>query len=189
MAKLILETFSVIVLVIWQILKATFHFFIPPLRKDVSNEIVLVTGAGSGLGQLLSLKMAKLGSTVVCLDINKEGNESTLNNIKSSGGNAFAYVCDCTKREDIYRVAELVKKEVGDVTILINNAGIVSGRKLLDTPDGLIQKTFEVNTVAHCWVSIDNKVFSLLCVFSCKTCTLLACTSMFYVTRGSCYSE
>lgn len=46
-----------------------------------------------------------------------------------------------------------VKREVGDVSILVNNAGIVTGKKFMDAPDSLIEKTVEVNTMAHFWVS------------------------------------
>ena len=46
-----------------------------------------------------------------------------------------------------------MKEELGEVSILINNAGIVSGTKLLDTPDAKIIKTMEVNSLAHAWVS------------------------------------
>ena len=45
-----------------------------------------------------------------------------------------------------------VKSDIGDVDILINNAGIVTGKKLLECSDTLIEKTFAVNTVAHFWV-------------------------------------
>jgi all-trans-retinol dehydrogenase (NAD+) len=44
-----------------------------------------------------------------------------------------------------------VKDEVGDVDILINNAGIVTGKKILDCPDALMQKTMDVNSLAHFW--------------------------------------
>ncbi|CAJ0920621.1 unnamed protein product [Ranitomeya imitator] len=44
-----------------------------------------------------------------------------------------------------------VKKEVGDITILINNAGIVTGKKFIDSPDALVEKTMQVNTMAHFW--------------------------------------
>ncbi|KAI9537908.1 hypothetical protein NQZ68_020890 [Dissostichus eleginoides] len=44
-----------------------------------------------------------------------------------------------------------VKREVGDVSILVNNAGIVTGKKFMDAPDSLIEKTMEVNTMAHFW--------------------------------------
>lgn len=46
-----------------------------------------------------------------------------------------------------------VKREVGDVNILVNNAGIVTGKKFMDAPDSLVEKTMEVNTLAHFWVS------------------------------------
>ena len=47
-----------------------------------------------------------------------------------------------------------VKKEVGDVSILINNAGIVTGKKFLDCPDELMEKSIDVNFKAHLWVII-----------------------------------
>lgn len=55
-----------------------------------------------------------------------------------------------------------IKKDVGKVDILINNAGIVSGKKLLSCPDGLMQKTVEVNTMAHFWVRTHNLSLRLL---------------------------
>ena len=45
-----------------------------------------------------------------------------------------------------------MKQEVGDVTVLINNAGIVTGKRFNDCPDDLVELTFKVNTVAHFWV-------------------------------------
>ncbi|NXT48628.1 RDHE2 dehydrogenase, partial [Pluvianellus socialis] len=44
-----------------------------------------------------------------------------------------------------------VKKEVGDVSILVNNAGIVTGKRFIDAPDSLVEKTMEVNSMAHFW--------------------------------------
>ena len=45
-----------------------------------------------------------------------------------------------------------MKQEVGDVTVLINNAGIVTGKRFNDCPDDLVELTFKVNTLAHFWV-------------------------------------
>ncbi|XP_066268135.1 retinol dehydrogenase 10-B-like isoform X2 [Branchiostoma lanceolatum] len=50
-----------------------------------------------------------------------------------------------------HRIAEQVKTEVGDVSILVNNAGVVCGKTLLELPDEGIEKTFAVNTLAHFW--------------------------------------
>lgn len=59
-----------------------------------------------------------------------------------------------------------VKREVGDVTILINNAGIVTGKKFLESPDTLIEKTVEVNSMAHFWVSTQKCLFNFMVCFN-----------------------
>uniref|UniRef100_A0A8C5NQ74 RDHE2 dehydrogenase n=1 Tax=Junco hyemalis TaxID=40217 RepID=A0A8C5NQ74_JUNHY len=147
-----LETLKVIVLLVYYLLESLVFLVVPARKKNVSGEIVLITGAGSGIGRLLAVKFASLGATVVLWDINQEGLKCTVGLVKEKGaGRVHSYVCDCSKRQDIYRVADQVKKEVGDVSILINNAGVVVGKRFLDSPDSLVEKTMEVNTMAHFW--------------------------------------
>lgn len=64
-----------------------------------------------------------------------------------------------SQKDKIYKVADLVRQEVGDVNILINNAGIVSGKKIFDCPDELMEKTMAVNTHTLFWVffNLNNK--------------------------------
>ncbi|XP_004871586.1 short-chain dehydrogenase/reductase family 16C member 6-like [Heterocephalus glaber] len=124
---------------------------IPKSKKDVAGEIVLITGAGSGLGRLLAMHFARLGAIVVLWDINQEANMETYRLAKEKGVKVFAYQCDCSSRKEIYRVADQVKEEVGDVTILINNAGIVTGKPFLDTPDHMVERSFYVNAISHFW--------------------------------------
>ena len=154
MNKLLL--FLIDQLKIWYHLFAAFlGLFLPSRKKDVSKEIVLITGAGSGIGRALSLKFAKLGSTVILWDINKSAGDAVADEINSKSPNkAFSYKCDCSKREEVYRMAENVKKDIGDVTILVNNAGIVSGNRILNIPDDKINLTLRVNSIAHFWVSL-----------------------------------
>ena len=57
-------------------------------------------------------------------------------------------------RDDVYKTAKRVKQEVGDVAILVNNAGVVTGKKLLNIPDRLVQRTLNVNLMAHFWVCL-----------------------------------
>ena len=154
MVSLFVETLQFIFLLWWQVLTAIAMWFVPAKKKDVRDEIVLITGAGSGIGRLMALRFASLGSTVVCVDINKQANEATVNEIQSKDQKAFSFTCDCSSRDDIYRIANEVKENVGDVTILVNNAGIVSGKKFLQISDKLIENTFAVNTMAHFWVRI-----------------------------------
>jgi len=120
-------------------------------EKDITGQVVLITGGGSGIGRLMCLKFARLGATVVTWDINEAGNEETVAMIKKEGNKAFAYTVNMTNREEIYETAKKTKAEVGQVSILVNNAGIVSGTTLLDTPDEKIIRTFDVNILAHFW--------------------------------------
>ncbi|XP_031408725.1 epidermal retinol dehydrogenase 2 isoform X1 [Meleagris gallopavo] len=147
-----LELLKVIGLSTYYMLESLVFLFVPKRKKNVSGEIVLITGAGSGIGRLLSLKFAKLGATLVLWDINQDGLQETCRLAEENGAvRIHSYICDCSKRQEVYRVADQVKKEVGDVSILVNNAGIVTGRSFIESPDSLVEKTMEVNTMAHFW--------------------------------------
>lgn len=128
-------------------------FVSEPPPKDVSSEIILITGAASGLGKGMATRLARLGATLVLWDIDGENNTrlaDELNQITNSK-RIHAMKCDLSKKENIYECAQKVKDNIGDVTILINNAGVVSGKKLLNCNDTSIQRTFDVNVLAHFW--------------------------------------
>ncbi|XP_071410588.1 epidermal retinol dehydrogenase 2-like [Pithys albifrons albifrons] len=149
-----LETLKVLGLSTYYLLESLVFFVVPRRKKNVSGETVLITGAASGFGRLLSLKFARLGATLVLWDINQEGLKETVRLARENGAlRVHSYICDCSKRQDIYRVADQVKREVGDVSILVNNAGIVTGKTFLNCPDSLVEKTMEVNTMAHFWTT------------------------------------
>ncbi|KAJ6216687.1 hypothetical protein RDWZM_007844 [Blomia tropicalis] len=129
-------------------------FFIPDSfreKKDVTGKNVLITGGGSGIGQLMALKLAKLGARVIVWDINEDGLEMTkqLFTANKMEQQLHCYQIDIGKRETIYQLAELVRKQVGPIDILINNAGIVTGRALLETPDECIEQSLRINTLSH----------------------------------------
>ncbi|XP_043511689.1 estradiol 17-beta-dehydrogenase 11-like [Frieseomelitta varia] len=152
------DTINVIgflILTVGFIIKNTIRALIPEKykAKNIAGNIALVTGGGGVLGRLIALRLAKLGVIVVVWDVNKAGIEETVKLVKSSGGICYGYVCDLCNREDIYRKAAQVRKEVGNVTILINNAGIGSSYKFLNTPDKLIIQTMEVNVLSHFWTT------------------------------------
>ncbi|XP_036032955.1 short-chain dehydrogenase/reductase family 16C member 6 [Onychomys torridus] len=137
---------------LYYFLESVVFKIIPKRKKDVTGEIVLITGAGSGLGRLLAMHFARHGAILVLWDINQEGNMETCRLAKEKGGvKVLAYKCDCSDRKEVYRVADQVREEVGDVTILINNAGVVTGKPFLDIPDHMVEKSFLVNAISHFW--------------------------------------
>ncbi|XP_027709189.1 estradiol 17-beta-dehydrogenase 11 [Vombatus ursinus] len=148
-----LQLLLLLPILIFSILESFVKLFIPKKRKAVSGEIVLITGAGHGIGRLTACEFAKLKSKLVLWDINKHGLEETAAECKKLGARVHTYVVDCSNREDIYNHAKKVKTEVGDVSILVNNAGVVYSADLFATQDPQIEKTFEVNVLAHFWTT------------------------------------
>ncbi|XP_005753190.1 epidermal retinol dehydrogenase 2 isoform X1 [Pundamilia nyererei] len=147
-----LETIKVLLLSIWYNVEAFIYFFVPKKKKNIAGEVVLITGAGSGIGRLMAQEFAAYSTVLVLWDINQEGMKETARLAKSNGASrVHYYICDCSDKNEVYRVADQVKREVGDVSILVNNAGIVTGKKFMDAPDSLIEKTMDVNIMAHFW--------------------------------------
>lgn len=147
-----LETLQVLALSIYYNLEAFLKLFIPTRKKSIAGETILITGAGGGIGRLMALEFTSMDVTLVLWDISMDGLKETARLVKEKGkSRVYTYSCDCSRKTDVYTVADQVKREVGDVTILINNAGIVTGTKFLDAPDSLIEKSVEVNTMAHFW--------------------------------------
>jgi len=120
--------------------------------KDVSSDTVLITGAASGIGRLLSYEFAKLGCKLILWDIDKNGLDVTVKECSQLGAEVSCNVVNLADADDIKRNVEIVKKIDEKVDILVNNAGIVSGKTFLDTPDEKIDLTMKVNTMAHFWL-------------------------------------
>ncbi|XP_020042446.1 estradiol 17-beta-dehydrogenase 11 [Castor canadensis] len=151
--KFLLDSLLLLPLLLICWLEALVKLFIPKKRKSVTGEIVLVTGAGHGIGKLTAYEFAKLKCKLVLWDINKHGIEETAAECRKLGAQAHAFVVDCSNREEVYSSAKKVKADVGDVSILVNNAGVVYTSDLFATQDPQIQKTFEVNILAHFWTT------------------------------------
>jgi all-trans-retinol dehydrogenase (NAD+) len=152
--NVVTETLTDILLLIYYIFHSIFMFFIPGkyYSKSVENNVILITGAGSGVGKALALGFAKRGAVVVIWDINKSGLEDTVQLVKAINGTIFSYLVDITDKNLVYETASKVREEVGIVNILINNAGIVSGKDFLQIPDKNIIQTFNVNVISHFWL-------------------------------------
>ncbi|XP_034388113.1 LOW QUALITY PROTEIN: retinol dehydrogenase 10-A [Cyclopterus lumpus] len=142
--------------VIYFILRNSVCVFLRPRTKPIDGDLVLITGSGGGLGRLFAQEFTKHGEEVVLWDINSSPNEQTAKLVRELGGKAHTYTVDVTNRADVYRSAELVRKDLGrDVTMLVNNlvnnAGVVAGERMLDCPDELIERTMKVNCHALFW--------------------------------------
>uniref|UniRef100_A0A8C8ZT70 Estradiol 17-beta-dehydrogenase 11 n=1 Tax=Prolemur simus TaxID=1328070 RepID=A0A8C8ZT70_PROSS len=107
-------------------LESLVRLFIPRKRKSVTGEIVLITGAGHGIGRLTAYEFAKLKSKLVLWDINKHGIEETAAECKRLGARVHAYVVDCSNREDIYSSAKKTTKAFLPAMMESNHGHIVT---------------------------------------------------------------
>ncbi|KAK2915024.1 hypothetical protein Q8A73_005618 [Channa argus] len=133
------------------ILSAVIQTILHPRLKCIDGELCLITGAG---GALVALEFAKEGAHLVLWDCNTAANEKTAKLARELGVQVHAYTVDLFKRQSVYETADTVRAEVGDVSILVNNAGVVAGRRLLDCPDELLERTLLVNCHALFWVRL-----------------------------------
>lgn len=122
------------------------------MRKSLKGKVALITGAGTGIGQLLAVKLAlEHGMTVALWGRKRAALESTEKQIKAAGGKAMVWTCDLASKEQVYKTAKEVQESLGHVYLLVNNAGRVSGQSLLNCPDEECKKSFEVNSLSHLW--------------------------------------
>jgi len=91
---------------------------------ELENKIIVVTGAGSGIGAASAVLMASLGARVIASDIDLKKAEEVVSKIRKSGGKATAYQADVTRYEEVEALLSQVVKDHGSINVLVNNAGI-----------------------------------------------------------------
>lgn len=91
---------------------------------EFKSKIVLITGAGSGIGRVTAQAFAKEGATVVVSDINEKGGAETVQQIADSGGKAIFIKTDVANFEEVQQLIAKTVKLYGRLDIAINNAGI-----------------------------------------------------------------
>ena len=101
--------------------------------KNMANKVALVTGAASGIGQAISIKLAEEGAKVVITDVNEEGLNTTAEQIRSLQQEALPIKADISKRQAVESLCKKALKEFGHIDILINNAGVALYAEIKDT--------------------------------------------------------
>src|ERR1051325_7375866 len=90
----------------------------------LENHIAAVTGAGSGIGRAIAQGYAREGAQVAVLDVNGDAASETAQQILNAGGKAQAFALDVTDRDACRVMATKIAGEIGNISILVNNAGI-----------------------------------------------------------------
>ncbi|KAH8358355.1 hypothetical protein KR200_005187 [Drosophila serrata] len=148
----IVQFVVVFVRIILELFVSLVQTFLPKHQKDVSGETILITGTGHGIGRELALHYASLGSTVVCVDIDEKNNQQTVQKAKRLNlGNVHGFSCDVSKRDEVMALADRIKAEVGPISVLVNNVGIMPTHPILQQSAEEIQRVFDVNVFSQFW--------------------------------------
>ncbi|GAA1869551.1 SDR family oxidoreductase [Brevibacterium marinum] len=118
--------------------------------SQINGSRVLITGAGSGIGRLMALDAAARGASEILIwDLSEERGQSVRDEIVATGAKARSFSVNVADSDQVAVVAEAT----GPVDVLVNCAGVVTGKKLLDADEESIRRVFDVNTLALYWVT------------------------------------
>ena len=108
---------------------------------SLQNKIAVVTGGCSGIGRAISALFAKQGATVHILELTEESAKDAVDEIKANGGKVFSHSCNVANQQEV--VATF--KKIGNINILVNNAGIAHIGKVDTTPEADFDRIMNVN--------------------------------------------
>ena len=103
---------------------------------SLNGKVILVTGAGQGIGRGIALRLAKEGANLALADVKADKLDSVRKEVEALGRKATTVVADVSKRDDVYAAIDHAEKQLGGFDVIVNNAGIAQVKPIADvTPE------------------------------------------------------
>lgn len=116
-------------------------------------DLILVTNSGNGLSRQITLKLAEMGASLVLWDSDREAIRALAEEAESYGIQVYPFVCDCSDRDAIHQTALKVQKEVGNISVLVNNLSMTSDTKVINQNETKFAQAMKTNFSSNYWVS------------------------------------
>src|SRR5581483_3565982 len=116
-----------------------------------NGRVILVTGAGQGIGRAIALRLARDGAHIAVVDLNDEKIGAVAAEVRKIGRKATTFKADVGKRDDVRAAIEHAEKELGGFDVMVNNAGIAQVRPLADVTPEEVARIFKVNVEGVLW--------------------------------------
>ncbi len=121
--------------------------------KNLARKKIVITGGAAGLGKEMAKLFAAEKADLALLDINAVQLNQTAAEISRSGVRVETYLCNVASKEEVESVCARINQEFGPVDVLVNNAGIVVGKSLVDCSYEDIKRTMDVNAIGVIWIT------------------------------------
>lgn len=112
---------------------------------SAAERVAVVTGAGSGIGREVALRLAAQGLATALVGRRREPLQRVRDQVEQDGNRAAAFACDVTAAESVRRCAAAVREQLGPIAILVNSAGVASSAPLQRTSDEAWTQALAVN--------------------------------------------
>ena len=112
---------------------------------DLSGRVALITGAGVGFGEAISLAFAEFGCDIAACDLDVEGPQRTAEGVRKTGRRAIALKADVAVRDEVFAMVDATVHKLGGVDILVNCAGIPQHDPAETTPLETWDRVLNIN--------------------------------------------
>jgi meso-butanediol dehydrogenase/(S,S)-butanediol dehydrogenase/diacetyl reductase len=119
--------------------------------SDISGSVALVTGAAKGIGRAVALRLARDGADIAVVDRNVEEAVKVAEEIGGLGRRSIGIQADVSVRAQVFAAVQKATSELGELDVMVNNAGIVQVEPILDVTEEQLDTIFSTNVNSVIW--------------------------------------
>lgn len=117
----------------------------------LNSKVILVTGAGQGIGRAIALRLAKEGADIALVDLNQDKLANVAKEVEALGRKATTFIADVSHRDEVFAAVAHAEQALGGFDVMINNAGIAQVKALADVRQEDMDRIFKINVNGVTW--------------------------------------